>query len=159
MAVDPKRVAGRRVLRFTTLGEAVRDAEALAAGGHRTLGNYTLGQIASHLAQGIEWTLDGYPPELTVPLPLRVMGRLIRGRLVRRGFPVGIKPPGRLAEAFRPPDMATEDGVARFRRAVERMDAEPQRHPSPMFGQLSREDWEQFHCRHAELHLSFVVPA
>jgi len=27
-----------------------------------------------------------------------------------------------------------------------------------MFGRYSHEEWNQFHCRHAELHLSFVQP-
>jgi hypothetical protein len=33
---------------------------------------------------------------------------------------------------------------------------EPQRHPSPFFGTLTNEEWDALHCRHAELHLSFI---
>jgi len=29
----------------------------------------------------------------------------------------------------------------------------------PLFGKLSREEWNRFHLRHAELHMSFLVQA
>jgi hypothetical protein len=38
------------------------------------------------------------------------------------------------------------------------MKAEPQRFPSPFLGELTREQWDQLHCRHCELHLSFILP-
>ena len=28
--------------------------------------------------------------------------------------------------------------------------------PSPVFGPMTHEEWEQLHCRHAELHFSFI---
>jgi hypothetical protein len=28
----------------------------------------------------------------------------------------------------------------------------------PVFGKLTPEEWHQFHLRHAELHMSFVLP-
>jgi hypothetical protein len=30
--------------------------------------------------------------------------------------------------------------------------------PNPVFGAMTPEDWKRLHLRHAELHLSFVVP-
>jgi hypothetical protein len=33
---------------------------------------------------------------------------------------------------------------------------EPRRKPSPLFGELTIDEWNQLHCRHAELHLSFI---
>jgi hypothetical protein len=29
---------------------------------------------------------------------------------------------------------------------------------SPVLGRLSHEQWVQFHCRHAEMHFSFMHP-
>ncbi|MEX2545983.1 MAG: DUF1569 domain-containing protein, partial [Phycisphaeraceae bacterium] len=57
-----------------------------------------------------------------------------------------------------PPEVSTEEGLARLRVAAERLNREPARAPSPLLGQLSRREWDQLHCRHAELHLGFVVP-
>ena len=43
--------------------------------------------------------------------------------------------------------------------AIERAGSQRMKHPSPVLGKLSHEQWEQLHCRHAELHLSFLHPA
>jgi hypothetical protein len=31
--------------------------------------------------------------------------------------------------------------------------------PTPVFGPLTVDEWNQFHLRHGEPHMSFVVPA
>jgi len=41
---------------------------------------------------------------------------------------------------------------------VARLQATTKRYPSPAFGPLTLEEWDQLHLRHAELHLSFFVP-
>src|SRR5690606_31163273 len=90
------------------------------------------------------------------PLLLRVMGRLIRKNALRKPPPAGLKMPKAFRAMFTPPEVTQEEGLAMLREAVGRMKAEPQRHPSPVFGTFTREEWDQFHCRHAELHLSFM---
>jgi hypothetical protein len=45
-----------------------------------------------------------------------------------------------------------------LRAAIDRLNREPKRAPSPVFGKMTREEWDQLHLRHAELHLSFFVP-
>ena len=62
------------------------------------------------------------------------------------------------AEHLVPPETNWEDGLAAFRATIQRMKAESQRHPSPFLGQMTREQWDQLHCRHSELHLSFLIP-
>jgi len=44
----------------------------------------------------------------------------------------------------------------RLREVIERQDRDQHREPHGAFGRLSREQWEQLHRRHAELHLSFL---
>lgn len=158
MAVDTKRVTGRRTLRFESVEALRAEAERLAAGPHRTLGNYTLGQILAHLAQVMEYSLDGFPP-IRLPWLMRKAGPLMKGRILRKGFPAGIKPLRGMGDAFKAPEATTEEGLARLRTAMGRLQTQAERHPSPLFGNLSRAEWDQFHCRHAELHLSFVEPA
>ncbi len=45
-----------------------------------------------------------------------------------------------------------------LRQAIHRLQTEEKRAPNPVLGKLTREEWDRLHCRHAELHLSFLVP-
>ncbi len=62
-------------------------------------------------------------------------------------------------------EMAPEDrvsiaeGLFAFRRAIGRLKAESQRDFQQCFNLFTHEEWDQFHIRHAELHLSFIVSA
>ncbi len=158
MTVNTAKVQSRRVLRFTTLEEMLTEAQALATGSVRTLGNWSLGQILDHISVWLEFTLDGFP--LTIPWYVRWVARPFRGYLVRSAMKPGFRWSEREAKLVTPQrEISTEEGLAHLRRAVARWRAEPQRHPSPLLGRLSLEQWEQFQLRHAENHLGFVVPA
>jgi len=50
-------------------------------------------------------------------------------------------------------------GLFAFRRAIGRLTAVSQRDFKQCFNVFTREERDQFHMRHAELHLSFIVPA
>jgi hypothetical protein len=50
MAVDSRKVSDRRVVHFDRLQDLVADAERLAAGPVRSLGNRSFEQILGHLA-------------------------------------------------------------------------------------------------------------
>jgi hypothetical protein len=158
MTVKTGRVQGRRKLRFETLDDVLRDAEAMAARPHRMLGNFTFGQVCAHLAILMEYSLDGFP-DLPIPLVVRLLGRLFRPVAVRMPIPAGTRPPAAVMQAFAPPaEVSIEEGLSRLRTAIRRLQSEPQRHPSPLLGRLGRDDWDRVHRRHAELHLSFVAP-
>ena len=61
---------------------------------------------------------------------------------------------------FMPPDaVETDDGIAALKTAIARFDAAELPARSKMLGKMTRDDWVAFHCRHAELHLSFIVKA
>src|SRR5437763_1926645 len=82
--------AQRRRLRFDTLDAALAEAERLAAaerdGRLGRAGNWTLGQTLGHLAMWAAFALDGYPPEVHPPLPVRLIARMMRNRVINKGM-------------------------------------------------------------------------
>src|SRR5688500_10147814 len=85
----------RRTLHFNTLDETLADAERLVAaereGTLTRCGNWTLGQALGHLATWANFALDGYPPEVRAPLPVRMILRLMKGTILRKGMRPGVK--------------------------------------------------------------------
>ncbi len=157
MKVDTRQVAGRRTLRFESLGDVFRDAEQLAAQPVRQLGNWSLGSCARHLAVAIGDSIDGAP--YRVSWPFRMVARVLKPRVLRGPMKPGFRLGGSAAERLVPPgDLETQDGIALLRRAVERFQQEPRRMPHAFFGPMTNDEWVCLHCRHGELHLSFFVP-
>src|SRR5262245_65318568 len=75
----------RRPLAFASLDEVMPDVERLLSG-HTTVGNWSLGQICSHLAQAFRFTIDGFPPEAFPPWIIRkTLGRLLLWHILRTG--------------------------------------------------------------------------
>ncbi|MFW6059376.1 MAG: DUF1569 domain-containing protein [Phycisphaeraceae bacterium] len=156
MTVNTKQVTDRRTLRFTALDDIIADAEVLRAHGYRRLGNWSLGQVCDHLARLMHVSIEG--TAFRLPWWQRLLLRPLRARMLRRGFPAGV-PLEREAAALLPGDEISDaDGLEALHRAINRLRTDPTRHPSPVLGPLSRAQWDQFHCRHAEHHLSFLVP-
>ena len=154
--------ANRRALRFQSIDAAVAEADALVAlAGEQRLdhaGNWQLGQTLGHLATWANFAHDGYPPEIRPPLPLRFVLRLARNRMLSRGMPAGVRigrvPGGTLGmEPLEP-----QEGLRRFRAAMDRLRREAPSLPNPIFGRLTHEQWIQLNLRHAELHLGFQLP-
>jgi hypothetical protein len=84
-----------------------------------------------------------------------VIKRRVLGGSMRAGFQL----PPDAAKELEPPPTTTGDGLALLLAAVRRLETETKREPNPFFGPLNHDEWHQLHCRHAELHLSFAVPA
>lgn len=149
--------AERRTIRFENLQQIGADVDSLAAApSHRTIGNWSLGQILWHLAKVMNDSIDGTtirwsnpPPAIPEPIKRRVLGGSMRS---------GFQLPPDAAKELVPPPMSTAEGIALFRAALARQQSESKREPNPFFGPLTPEEWTQLHCRHAELHLSFVIP-
>ena len=156
-AVNSKKVKGRRVLRFESLEQVLAEVEMLEKCEEvRTLGNWSAGQTFSHLARAMVASIDGFPGSL--PWPLRVIGRVIKGRALRSRMRAGFKMPKIIRSTMLPPEQSVAEGAAELREAIGRLGREKKRAPSPLLGELTVDQWEQFHCRHAELHLGFLVP-
>jgi len=154
-------IEGSPQLNFSSLDEVVADAEKLLSSPHtRTLGNWPLGQLLTHLAMGINTSINGI--SFVAPWYARLFGYFFKGRILRRGLPPGIKMPKALEADAYPPAPSLPAALATLRQAVARTKTEHMTARHPVLGKLTHEEWLQFHLRHAELHLSFAelkIPA
>lgn len=148
----------RRRLRFESLDEVVVDVGWLAGQSTRQLGNWSLAQICQHLGTSMELSTSA-ERLFSVPLGLRIMGRLVRRRVLSKGVPSGFQLPPAGAAVLVPPEVSLEDGLAQLDRGIAALDRTSRRAAHPVFGALNVDQWYQFHLRHAEMHLSFIVPA
>ena len=156
MAIDTTKVANRRNLRFDTIEEILADVEGLNQGEFKTLGNWSAGQILRHLTIVMNGSIDGSPMRLG--WHLRVIGRLAKKRFLAKGMKPGLQLTAVAAKALVPAPISWEEALAGFRRAVHRLQTEPDRKPHGFFGPMTRDEWNRLHCHHAALHLSFLVP-
>ena len=117
MTINTKKVEGRRQLRYASLDELLADAQRLAAGEVRTLGNWSPGQIFQHLAQSMNWSIDGF--DFSFPAPLRwVMSLLMKRKFLQKELPAGYQAP---ASAI-PDETSTAAGLAALEQAPYDMD-------------------------------------
>lgn len=159
-SVDTGKVAGRRRLRFESIDQALADVERLVAaeraGRLRRLGNWTLGQTLGHLATWAEYAYTVAP--LKTPFFVRWILRLRKRKYLYNSMPSGVRIPRVEGGTLGTDTLPLEEGRQRFRRAMERLKAEPPTAPSPAFGMLTHEEGIALNLRHAELHLSFLIP-
>jgi hypothetical protein len=153
--------APRRDLQFADLNAILADLDRLeSAENAGTLiqnGNWSLGQNAFHIADIIEQSLDGF--RFSAPLPIRVAFRIMRPFMMGRPFPAGIALKGNSLTLIPDPAITTEQGLAKLRTQIQRIiGGERMTLASPIFGKLSHEQWVTLHCKHADLHLSFLDP-
>jgi len=157
MAVDTKLVADRRRVRYESLSDFLADAERQAAGSAQTLGNWTLAQIFDHLSRSMRVAVEG--TDARFPWPARFFLRAIRKKFLRRPMKPGFRVPPKLERVLRPGEgLAIGQALQELREAASRFETAPQLAPHPAFGPLTREEWRALSLRHAELHMSFVVP-
>lgn len=152
----------RRRLRFETVDDALAEAqrlmEAERAGRLDRAGNWPLGRTLGHLATWANFAFDGYPPQVHAPLPIRLIARLLRDRILTAGMRPGVRI-GRLPEGtVGVEELSADEGLARFRAAFQRLGASDPKRDNPLFGPLTHGQWIQLNLRHAELHLGFQVP-
>jgi hypothetical protein len=101
--------------------------------------------------------LDG--AQFQPPWFVRMLGRWIKKRMLTQPMRPGIQLPAYAARYLIPQDECEmHEALAHLHAAVARSMATTRRHPSPLLGPLTVEEWDQLHLRHAELHLSFFVP-
>lgn len=136
----------------------LEDAERIAAGPHVTVGNWTYGQILDHLARSFAASIDGVG--VLLPWPVRLVGGfLFKGRLLNKTLPAGYTfPDGKDSRLAPEPDVDVESGLESLRKACHRCMTEQERSVHPLLGDIDRAEWDRFNLRHAELHMSFVVP-
>ncbi len=154
--VNTAKVAGRRRLKFASYDELLADLDRLTSGPIQTLGNWTPGQNFRHLAVVYNSSIDGF--SMTFPLHIRMIAKIFRKKLLTMQMPPGVKLPASGRKTLLPPDTPTDEGAAQLREAVARLQRETKRANHPVFGPLTREEWDRVHLTHASLHMSFLVP-
>jgi hypothetical protein len=148
----------RRQLNFKNLSEAAADVAALHQTGYERKGQWDLGKICDHLIAAIEQPMDGYDIQFPwyyrpfIPLVGSfILKRTLATRRLMEGSPT--------APRFVPRTEGVDEGVwvDRFQATVDRLHtwAGPL-HPSPLFGRISKEQFEEFQSIHASHHLSFL---
>lgn len=149
-------LATRRSLHFKQLGDILADVRQLDAAPRRLLGRWSDAQILEHLALGVDMAFDGYG--FRAPWPLRAFVHLIKNRILTGPMSAGLRLPRRGAALLPPADISWEQALHHLERAIARFDDEVPQHPHPILGRLTRMEYELLTLRHAELHLSFIVP-
>jgi len=154
MADKPK----RRKVHFNSIEEAIADAEQLAAGEVETSGHYSFGQILDHLARAAD-AITGKLVPPPVPLPLRLVGKLIRPFMISRPYRPGFKLPAKSQSMlWSQEEVDVETGLKNWKESMARYKQVDPLFPHPVFGKMNRQQHDQAQCRHSELHLSFIHP-
>jgi hypothetical protein len=158
MTVKTKTVEGRRTVHYNNWDDLLADAHRLADAEVNMVGNWTLGQVFGHLANGMDASIDGFPGN--VPWPMRIFAKMFMRNMILRGpLRPGFKLPKAAESTMVPPTLtSTADGLDSLERAVQRQKSENRRVPHLALGNISVDDWTKAHLRHAELHMSFAVP-
>jgi hypothetical protein len=158
VAVDTTRVAGRRSVHYESMADFLQDAERQAAGNARTLGNWSLAQIFDHLARSLRVAVEGTDAHFS--WPARIFLHAIRKRFFRRPMKPGFHVPANLERVLRPAEnVSVDESLRALRAAVSRFESAAQLAVHPAFGHLTVGEWRAISLRHAELHMSFVVPS
>lgn len=157
MSVKTSEVTNRRRIRYESFHDLLVDAECLAQGEVLMLGNWTLGQIYLHLARSMHASIDGLP--IQAPWLSRLSVKLFYARRLLSGpMPAGLRLPAEAAQRLSPELVSTEDGLFALRESIDRLGFETDRAAHPLLGEMSLDQWDSFHLRHAELHMSFALP-
>jgi hypothetical protein len=157
MPVKAKTVQGRRDLSFQTLDDIVADVEFLVASPTtRTIGNWPLVKLITHLSQTVHNSIDGF--QTKAPLIIRLVMPLFKGRFLKaRKMNPGINLPKAAEAAAYPEAKSVQEALNDLRRAVERTRTESMTASHPAFGKMTHDEWNTLHLRHSEMHLSFAV--
>ncbi len=147
----------RRTLSFATLDEFLQDAEAMAESEYKTIGNWSYGQILGHLASAMNNSIDGFGFQASWFLR-KIIAPFLKNSALTKPLKPGIKLPKGAEQYLPDPSLTVEDSLAECRKSVERLATETPKARHPFFGAMASEEWMALHLRHAELHMSFVVP-
>jgi hypothetical protein len=155
-------VGTRRTLIWSDLNQVLEDVENLRVSGYRSVGKWNLAQCCGHIADWMTFPLAGFPPQpwfiraflslLKLTMGKAQLRKILRTRSMRSGNPT-------MPETVYLADTDVTEEVERLKRAVQRLqESHGPYQPSPLFGDMSREDLLDLQVIHAAHHLSFLIP-
>ncbi len=144
----------RRVLHFSHLPQILAEARRLASS-HRTLGRWSLAQICRHLADTIHGSIDGFDLRRH-----RLKRFFFHSLLLAYAYRWGIPKAYTVDPKLNPPEgLRLDVQIEALARAIQRYrDHTGLLQAHPLFGRLSRNEWDRMHCFHGAHHLGFVLP-
>lgn len=148
-----------RQLTFNHLDDILNDVIALSeAANIKVGGQWTAAQNIDHIRRTMILAREG--TDVKAPFFLRFLGRFLKGGVGKKAIPSGFKIPPQLAAVFAPSaDITLQDAVEKFKTEIALIKVPGSMNkPSPVFGKMTHQRWEQLHLRHAELHLGFLAP-
>lgn len=157
MQIDTRRVQGRRNLHYDSLDDLLADAEMLVEGEIQQLGNWSPGRTLQHLARSLHTAIDGSP--FMIPWPIKLILRTMKKRFLTKTLDPGFRLRNKAAERLTP-DAAVgiTTGLSQLKEAIMRLKSTEFRAAHAFLGNLTREEMDAFHLRHAEMHMSFLLP-
>ncbi|QQE10252.1 DUF1569 domain-containing protein [Planctomycetota bacterium] len=148
----------RMDLRFETVDEGIAYAEKLVewekAGKVKMGGKWTLAENFSHLEKAMQMSVDG--PKRLAPKLIMMGAKLRKNAFLNKGLPSGIPVNPKLAD-LKPEGLSAEEGLVKLKESAKLLGEANEYKVHPVFGELSDEEVNKFHCRHMELHLSHAV--
>ncbi len=136
---------------------AFRRLEALDLSAIESTGDWGLGRMFSHLAQGVEFSMHGYPiqkPKLFQATVGTVAFKVFSAR-GRMSHGLGEPIPGEVVA-----EISAGDGMARLWTSLEAFrDFDGAMHPHFAYGALDKTQFGKAHLLHIENHLQEVGPA
>ena len=158
--INTKTSSEFRTLGFGSVDECVAEVERVRAadaeGRLQATGNWTAGEIMSHVANWIEYAYVGYPIKKP-PFFIRWFLRGQAKKMIAGKMPRGVSIPGVEGGTAGAEQMPTDAAAEKLLIALNRMKSnEPATFDSPAFGQMSHADRIALNLRHAELHLGFL---
>lgn len=158
MTVNTAQVSGRRQLHFADFAELIADAERVATVPCQTLGNWSVAQVLDHLASAANRPFDGYGDFKVSWFTRYLIIPFLKNNLLTKQMPPGIQFPQGAKELLPSVDVTPQEALAKLKLGLARFSNELPTHPHPALGALALQEWVAFSLRHAEMHLSFVIP-
>lgn len=158
--VDTRTPSEYRTLRFDSVDECISEVNQILAasevGKLQTTGNWTPGEIMTHLANWIQYPYVGFPIG-PPPFFVRWLLRIRRRKMLAGRMPRGVHIPGVKGGTVGMEDIDTIEAGRRLLAALERLKSDEEtKFDSPAFGAMSHDDRIALNLRHAEMHLGFL---
>ena len=147
----------RRHVVYDSLQDFLGDVRQMTLADATTVGNWSFAQILEHLARAIDASIDGFSFQSSW-LVRTLVAPLLKNRLLTSPMKPGFQLPKRAASYLPEPEIDLETATSHLETAAGRLSTTNPSAAHPFLGRLSDREWLALHLRHAEMHMSFVVP-